>query len=897
MKTIFKKRTLLALCLGSLAASAQASDLLISEYIEGSSYNKAIELFNQTDLSIDLSGYTLEYYFNGNTTAGRTIDLVGSVDSGDVFVLAQAQASVDILAQADQTDSSTSWFNGDDAVVLKNNGVIIDSIGQVGFDPGAEWGSGDTSTKDNTLNRAQLLADIDPSDAFDPAVLWQGEAKDTFAGLGSFGDVGVTPEQPEPTQFVKIHQIQGAGEISPLKGQTVTVEAIVTAEMLEGMNSFFIQEELADYDDSQQTSEGVLVYAPNTASIAVGDKVQVTGTVTEYFGVTEIKDVTQITVLESGVNLAPTDVSLPFASADFMERHEGMLVRFPQVLSVTENYDLGRYGEFWLSSGGRLMNPTNVVAPGEDAIAMQAANDLNRILVDDRTSAQNPDPVIYPAPALDAINTLRSGSQTQDLTGVVSYGFNQYRVVPTEVPEFSNTNPRTTAPIEVGGSLKVASFNVLNYFNGDGQGGGFPTSRGADTLEEFERQQAKIVSAITAMNADIIGLMEIENDGYASTSAIASLVTALNAEIGEARYAFINPGVAQIGTDEIAVGLIYNQQTVAPKGAAAILDGSVDARFIDDKNRPALAQSFAELATNGVMTVAVNHLKSKGSSCDTLGDPDIGDGQGNCNLTRTAAAEALVDWLATDPTASGDNDRLIIGDLNAYAMEDPIRVIKDAGYADLIQDLNGGGYSYIFSGQAGYLDHALASMDLQSQVVGVTEWHINTDEPRALDYNTEFKSLNQQITYYSADAYRSSDHDPVVIGFNLNSDANGEMTKIFLNSLTSAKEVQTTSRTRGNRNYITTSRVITVSIQVIDDLNTLVEGARMSGRWDLGSNYREASCITDVAGQCDVSLITRSATSPERFIVDSIIYEKVSKEEAEQIKAELEGAGAEVEVK
>jgi Ca2+-binding RTX toxin-like protein len=159
-----------------------------------------------------------------------------------------------------------------------------------------------------------------------------------------------------------------------------------------------------------------------------------------------------------------------------------------------------------------------------------------------------------------------------------------------------------------------------------------------------------------------------------------------------------------------------------------------------------------------------------------VGDPDTGNGAGNCNLTRKAAAEALVDWLATDPTGSGDADFLIIGDLNSYDKEDPIDVIK-AGpddtpgtgddYTDMVFHFQGeGAYSYVFDGQLGYLDHALAPSGLLAQVTGVTIWHINADEPSLIDYDTTFKGPNQEAIY-APDAYRSSDHDAVIVGLDL----------------------------------------------------------------------------------------------------------------------------------
>ncbi|WP_156508892.1 ExeM/NucH family extracellular endonuclease, partial [Oleiphilus sp. HI0132] len=281
------------------------------------------------------------------------------------------------------------------------------------------------------------------------------------------------------------------------------------------------------------------------------------------------------------------------------------------------------------------------------------------------------------------------------------------------------------------------------------------------------------VNAILAMNADIVGLMEIENDGFTEQSAIASLVAAINAAGGD--YAYIDPGVDQIGTDAIAVGLIYRSTQVKPIKQTVILDSSVDSRFNDDKNRPVLIQTFKEKGSKEKLTVAVNHLKSKGSDCDELGDPDMNDGQGNCNLTRTSAATALVDYLNSDPSNSRDSDFLIIGDLNAYAKEDPVSVIKEAGYVDLFEHFVGDkAYSYVFYGQAGSLDHALASDSLSSQVSGVTEWHINTDEPRVLDYNTEYKSDTQVADLYSASPYRASDHDPVIVELALKSPLKGD---------------------------------------------------------------------------------------------------------------------------
>jgi uncharacterized protein len=175
---------------GAMPAAGAPTELFFSEYIEGTSNNKALEIFNGTGAPIDLTagGYSIQMFFNGSTTAGLTINLAGTVAAGDVWVVAQSSAAPAILAQADQTNGA-GWFNGDDAVTLRKGTTVIDSIGQVGVDPGTEWGTGLTSTADNTLRRKAAIEAGDPNtgDAFDPAVEWDGFATDTFDGLGSHG--------------------------------------------------------------------------------------------------------------------------------------------------------------------------------------------------------------------------------------------------------------------------------------------------------------------------------------------------------------------------------------------------------------------------------------------------------------------------------------------------------------------------------------------------------------------------------------------------------------------------------------------------------------------------------------------------------------------------------------
>jgi predicted extracellular nuclease len=620
--------------------------------------------------------------------------------------------------------------------------------------------------------------------------------------------------------FTLIHEIQGDAatwgerfgrtDATPFFGATVAVSAVVVGDFQNGdadgsrnLGGFYLQEEDADADGDAATSDGIFVFdgsASFLTDVRVGDKVTVIGTATEFFGETQIQ-ATEVVVESSGVAL-PTAAEITFPIAGVLENpdgqliadleaYEGMLVTVPQPTTVADLFDYGRFGEIGLYANGRLEAYTQTNAPDVDGFRQYVRDAVaNTITLNDGLTTQNPFTLPYPDGAYGVTDGLSSGDTVTGVTGVVRYsrgsggsGDENYRINPTEAPSFEDTSPRRETPPDVGGSLKVASFNVLNYFNGDGLGGGFPTPRGADTVGEFLRQQEKLVAAIAEIDADVVGLIEIENDGYGPESAIASLVDALNTAIGSDAYAYVDPGAPTLGSDAIAVGFIYKTGSVRLAGEAAILDKTVDTRFDSDNQRPSLAQTFEEIASGGVFTAVVNHLKSKGSPVEgTLGDEDAGDGAGNANVTRTRAAEALADWIASDPTGSGDEDFLVIGDLNAYAMEDPIRTLLAgadgvAGNADDLVNLTDG-YTYGFpvdlatAGQVqafGSLDYAIGSSGLASQVSDAAAWNINADEPAFIDYNTEFKPANPDI--YAPDAFRSSDHDPVLVGLDLDPDA------------------------------------------------------------------------------------------------------------------------------
>jgi hypothetical protein len=771
--------------LSASAGFAQASTPVFINEIHydntGTDVGEAIEIAGPA--GTDLSSWSLVLYNGSNGAKYATYPLSGSLaDSGNGF------GFVAINTPGIQNGSP------DGIALINANGQVVQFLSYEGVMTAVDGAAAGTTsvdigvTEDGT-NAVGTSLQLTGSGSYYESFTWVAPATNTFGNVNtgqSFS--GVTPPPPPPPPqstcgqaATLISAIQGTTDTSPLVNQTVTIEGIVTATFQAAgqLNGFFVEEETAQHDNDPQTSEGVFVYNTSNA-VQVGDLVRFNATVAEYNGLTELKTLSSFSTCATGQALpAPSIIQLPNATSTALEAVEGMRVQVSSDSYVADNYNLARYGQFYISASPRLSVPTNVVAPGAPAIALAVENKLNLLLVDDSSNTQDPATIRYPEPSgLSANDTLRVGTKVNNIVGVIDYSFGEYRLQPTQQLGFdSTTNPRSSQPNAIAGArLTVGSFNVLNYFNGDGLGGGFPTARGANTAEEFTRQYDKIANAINVIQADVMGLMEIENDGFDANSAITQLTKQINDRSALNHYAYINPGLAKIGTDEITVGLIYRSDKVTPVGKTAILSSANSPKdsnnvplFDDTKSRPMLTQTFFDKASGAEFTVAVNHLKSKGSDCNEAGDPDIGDGQGNCNITRTKAAQALTKWLATKPTGSSTDNTLIIGDLNSYAKEDPITTIKNAGYVDQVErfDAPEDRYSYVYSAESGYLDHALASKALSSQIVGTTHWHINADEPRALDYNEEYKTALQIQNLYSPEPYRASDHDPVVIGLAL----------------------------------------------------------------------------------------------------------------------------------
>ena len=585
-----------------------------------------------------------------------------------------------------------------------------------------------------------------------------------LAACSSGGDSSASPP-PANSDLTVIGAIQGSGVASPMAGQPITLEAVVTGDFQDNdgdaarnLGGFYVQ---GAADGNAATSDGIFIFDGNSPSTDVkpGDIVRVEGTVKEFFGETQV-EADRVAVTGTG-SVQPAAITLP---AGDLERYEGMLLEFPQTLTVSQLRNFERFGEMLLSEGGRQYAFVNLNAPNVAGYAAHVDSvDARRITLDDGRRDQNP----------GATTNTRAGDAISGLTGVLRYargsgdaGTETWRLMPVVDPVFVSANPRPGAP-QVGGGTRVATFNVNNFFTtiDDGQSGCGPTGnggcRGADSALEFERQLAKIVTAMAMMDADIFAMVELENNASAS---LAALVSALNSDAGSS-WDFVKSGT--IGDDAIKVGFIYNSDTVTPFGDPAILDRCVDPRFNDNRNRPVLAQTFDTVPGGERLTVLALHLKSKGSDCDNDGDPDIGDGQGNCSATRSLAAAAIIDWIATDPTGSDDPDFLVIGDFNAYTQGDAMTRFEIAGFANLGATIIGDtAYSFEFDGQFGTLDHAVASPSLAAQAVDAVEWHINADEARLHDYNLEFG--RDPDIFDPSSPHRASDHDPLIVGIDLN---------------------------------------------------------------------------------------------------------------------------------
>ena len=794
-------------CLALSAVPASAAVMISQVYGGGGNTsavytNDFVELHNNGAAAVSLAGWTIQYASAAGSTWTNNTALSGSIPAGGYFLikLASGGAVGAALPTADVTGTTNMSATAGKLALVTNNtalsgacplpsGVVADFVGfgatascfETAYAPApanatalVRANAGVNSCQD-TDNNSTDFSVVTPS----PRNSASAAQPCNSGGGGGGGGGGAAVAR-------KIYAIQGSGATSPFAATNVITSGVVTKI---NNNGFFMQDLTGD--GNPLTSDGIFVFTSTVyPAVAVGNLVEVTGTVTEFnvgtsadtaaHTVTELTAISSVTLTGTGYTITPTVVTLPELVNDDLERYEGMLVSINGPFTVGQNYFLGRYGQMTLSAGGRMQTPTNAFRPGSaQYLALVDQNKRSAIILDDGSSLQYPNPTPYLNPGLD-----RGGNTIASLTGVIDYGLatasasgaGDYKIHPTVAPVFVASNPRTVAPPAVGGNVKLGSFNVLNFFttftNGatadglTGQGcslGGAVSAsncRGADSLTEFLRQRAKIVEAIAAVNADVFGLMEIQNNAGV---AVGNLVAALNAKVGAGTFTYVVDPAAGTGDDAIKMAIIYKPSRMSTFGAAQSDTNAVN-------NRPTLAQTF-QMANGEKFTLMVNHLKSKSSCPSGSGaDADKGDGQGCWNATRVLQAQRLRTFVAQLQTSSGSNDVVLVGDFNAYAQEDPIYELTSNGYIDQLRAFNAFEYSYVFDGAAGYIDHAITTRSMASKVSFATHWHINADESLVYDYNVEFKAPLTTCSGlcpadpYAADPYRASDHDPVVLG-------------------------------------------------------------------------------------------------------------------------------------
>ncbi|ALM90361.1 ExeM/NucH family extracellular endonuclease [Alteromonas stellipolaris] len=814
------KTSLSLITAGILTAfSANASDLVISGVVDASltgGLPKAVELYVVNDIA-DLSVYGLGSANNGGGTDG--VEFTFPADSASagsyIYVASEIDGFTEFFGYAPDYDTTAMGINGDDAVELFENEAVVDTFGDINVDGnGTAWeyldgwayrkdgsvANGGTFSSDNWTYSGVDALDDTATNAAATTPFPEG----TFSTEGG-GDDEVPPEEPVIELGVctdaatLISTIQGSGDASEEVGNGHIVEAIVTGM---GAGGYFLQEETADSDGDDATSEGIFVSGSTT--IAVGNVARIYGEVVENYGMTTLNQDSDVTALDCGASddVLMTTIDMPFDYS--LEPFEGMLASVVDA-TVTSTNDLWRYGEIQVSDGVKRQ-PSDVAAPLSDAyVEAVAASEASLLKIEDNSSSTYPDAINY-FPTFSYANAIRIGD-TVSASGPLNYSFGAFRINPTDV--ITVTSTREATPVVTEGNLSIATFNVLNYFNGEVDANGdvtfdFDANRGAEDETEFALQEARIVEAIVGLNADVVGLMEIENDGFGDDSAIVSLVAAVNAELADTeQYSFISTADSTaIGTDAITVGLLYRATIVTPEGDAQVVDMPI--QQIDEDSvaqmRPSLIQSFAHIESGKTFAVAVNHFKSKGSQCGEDIAEEVSETdtiQGSCNALRVSAAITLGEALSDD---SLPERILVLGDLNSYSAEDPVAVLTDYtaetqgytvmtaantgmddgasvevtanyGYVNLAEEFDAEGYSYWFYGteQVGSLDHVLASEAMLADAVDGAHWSINSPEVYQFQYDQALSYYPDEDGYAFTDVgpFRSSDHDPFIATFNL----------------------------------------------------------------------------------------------------------------------------------
>ena len=751
------RRLLAGMLLGLLALAfplAANADLFFSEYIEGSSNNKALEIYNGTGaaISLGLGGYNVQMFFNGSASAGLTINLTGTVADGDVYVVAQSAANATILAQADQTNGS-GWFNGDDAVVLRKGTTIIDSIGQIGFDPGTQWGTGLISTADNTLRRKTCAGDPIANDLFDPSIEWDGFATDTFGGLGAHSCVVIPPPPPPPPPTKEIWEIQGAGLTSPFVGQTIrTLDNVVTGV---ASNGFFMQDPTPDADP--ETSNGIFVFTSSAPTVQVGDQVDVDGNVAEFFNQTEIDGPT-VTIDASGLTLpAPVmlDTNTPSPNqpqpANEMERFEGMIAR---VENGRSSGPTDQFGDTPVVAGpDRPFREPGILYPGVLGLPVWDGNP--EIFEINANGVGLPD--------LD----IPAGATIEFAEGPLGFSFGDYQIWPTSL---SVDGTIVLGPVRAreAGELTVASQNMLRLMDTVND----PCSDDVPTPAVYANRLTKVSKLIRdGYHApDLVVVQEVENLGVLED--VADKVHADDPSVVYTPYLMEGNDIGCIDIGFLVKDTVQ-VDSVEQFGKDDVFVFGTSTALLNDRPPLVLRGSYVGNGAPFPLTVIGVHNRSL-SGIDGTDGPRI-------RAKRHEQALRLSQYIQSLQDAEPGIRLVVTGDFNAFQFTD--------GYVDVLGQLTGNPdplgamipatdeidpdltnqllsepaeerYSFVFDGSAQALDHSLTSEPLNPFVRGLDHVRGNADAPGgfASDPST---------------ALRTADHDGLALFVMTDFDADG----------------------------------------------------------------------------------------------------------------------------
>ncbi|PYE85979.1 ExeM/NucH family extracellular endonuclease [Pseudoroseicyclus aestuarii] len=820
------------------------ADIFINElrHSQGGGLSDGFFELYSADASASLEGLTL-ISISGEYEPGTVdfaLDLSGGFfDESGIFMIAQDSLSTGTFDAGDLViPAGTDIFSSPSTYMLVSNftasagddldadndgtfdvaawDAVLDSVSMPDGDGNPDVNYSDVVTgADGNYTYGGIAAVPDGSDAY-VELPYGSTAGDTP------GELNQDPGDGGEAGAVLISEVQGIGGDSPLAGQTVSVTAIVVGDFQDGdadgtrnLNGFFLQEEAFDQDGDAATSEGIFIFDPSfLADVQIGDRVTVTGQVSEYFGKTQITAASTV-IEEAGAVADINDLAVTVdldaidgvqgsngTYAADLEAYESMLVTFSNTLTVTETFNLDRFNEVVLTTGEQPQQFTQTNDPqtgAYDDYLREIAS--NQVYFDDGLAVQNA-PIFAEADlngdgVFDTADGFGSGDTITGLTGVLDFNFDEFRVRSAEdgVNDFEDTRTREETPPDLSAEdgtapdITVAGFNVLNFFttideNGNVSGPSGLEPRGADSLAEYERQFDKLITTLEAIDADIFGVVELENEfqfdqNGDGTFAIQAIVDGLNAAYGSDVWASVDPGQPFVdSSDAISVGMIYRTDSVTLiDDSVSILNDDVLASLPGDygsdplfdgssTNRAPLSANFTYAWDTGAedFNVTVAHMKSKGGS-GSGGDADANDGAGAYNETRTEGVRALTDWLDADRSgAFADADQIVLGDFNAYAMEDPIDAMKDRGYVNLEETYNPGDATYVFDGQLGTLDYAFASAAAAGNVTNAATWHINSSEPDVYDYNLDFG--RDPAIFDGETPWRTSDHDPMLVGLN-----------------------------------------------------------------------------------------------------------------------------------